>query len=158
MNVLLSITVLLATAVPTLTSCAQDLKPEAVPQVVRDAFAKRFPTVLKAGWEMEDDATYEAGFKQNGVKTSACFDATGNWVETETEMKESALPEAVRKTLAAKYSGQKMEECELVETPGGLFYEVEMEQGETTTEVRLTPDGHVVRSQVEEEDDTDEKD
>lgn len=158
MKTLLSIPLLLAAAFPALTSCAQDLKPEQVPQAVRDAFAKRFPTVQKSGWEKEDDTTYEAEFKQNGVKTSACFDATGKWVETETELKESALPEAVRKTLAAKYSGQKMEECELVETPEGLFYEVEMEQGETTTEVRLTPDGTVVSSKVEEDDDADEKD
>lgn len=139
------------------STTAQNLPAEKVPQTVRTAFSARFAAAQKVQWELEKEHVYEAEFTADGAKASACFDATGKWLETETDVQEAALPEAVRKTIAAKYAHQKVEECEEVETPDGKHYEVEVKKDGKATEVELKADGTVVSSKLEEED-KDEKD
>lgn len=146
-----------------LSATAQGQTPAAlnVPAPVKAAFAKRFPKAEGPKWEMEDKKDFEADFKQDGDKWSACFAPDGAWLETEHAIKAEALPEAVRKTIAAKYADHKLKEAEQAETPKGMVYEVEFAKGEHEMEVVFSADGTVVRSKEEnedgEKDDEDEK-
>lgn len=92
----------------------QGQKPSAinVPEPVKASFAKRFPKAQDAKWEIEDKKDYDADFKQDGNKWSACFAPDGAWLETEHAIKADALPEAVRKTIAAKYADHTLQEAE----------------------------------------------
>ena len=135
-----------------MNACGQKISDTAVPQPVRAAFQKQFPSAEKVKWEMEDKTKYEAVFNQSGTESSASYGANGNWLETETAVKEAALPAAVRATLASKYPGHKLSAFERLETPEGTMYEVEAEKGEHTVEVKLAADGKVLKvAEVEEE-------
>lgn len=153
--------VLLLVALST-TAHGQTTGPVNVPVPVKAAFAKRFPKAEGAKWELEDKKDYEADFKQDGNKWSACFASDGAWLETEHAIKTDALPEAVRETIAAKYADHKLKEAEQAETPKGTVYEVEFAKGEHEMEVVFSADGTVVRSKEEnedgEKDEQDEKD
>jgi uncharacterized membrane protein YkoI len=127
------------------------MKSSDVPQIVQSAFAKRFPSVKNVSWSREDASEFEAEFKNNGKEQSANFDANGNWLETETEIKKSDLPAAVQATLAKEFAGYKLEEAELTETSGGTRYEVELEKGESRYEVQLSEDGSVVKKEEKKE-------
>lgn len=133
-----------------------------IPAPVKAAFAKRFPKAEGPRWEMEDKKDFEAEFKDGGIEWSATFNADGTWLETEHAIKADALPEAVRKTIAAKYADHKLKEAEQAETPKGTVYEVEFAKGEHEMEVVFSADGTVVRSKEEnedgEKDEQDEKD
>ena len=133
-----------------------------VPAPVKAAFAKRFPKAQEPKWEMEDKKDYEADFKQDGNKWSACFAPDGAWLETEHAIKADALPEAVRKAIAAKYADHQLKEAEQAETPKGTMYEVEFAKGEHEMEVVFAADGTVVKTKEEnedgEKDEQDEKD
>ena len=134
------------------TSCAQGKK--AAPAAVMAAFKAKFPTVQKAKWDMEHEGEWEAEFKSGGKEMSANYKADGTWLETETELKEADLPQAVKDAVAAQFAGYKSEEASLVETPGQpAAYEVELEKGETTVEALFSADGTLVKQKVEEEDD-----
>lgn len=50
-----------------------------------------FPDVKADKWEKED-GKYEAEFRQNKVETSVLFEASGTYVQTETEIAVSELP------------------------------------------------------------------
>lgn len=141
-----------------MNACGQELSDADVPQAVKATFQKQFPGVAKVKWELEDRAKYEANFHQNGTGTSATFDASGSWLETETEVKETDLPAPVRATLAARYAGYTVSGFERVQTPEGLAYELEAEKGERTLEVQFAADGAVLKQVVEEETKDDEKD
>lgn len=145
-----------------MNASAQKISETEVPQPVRAAFQKQFPSAQKVKWEMEDKTKYEAVFRQNGTESSATFDASGSWLETESAIKESDLPAAVRATLAAQYPGHKLEEFERLQTPEGTLYEVEAEKGEHSVIVKFAADGNVLKvAEVEEENgegDDEEKD
>jgi len=133
-----------------ISASAQNVDEAKVPAAVKAAFTKQFPTAAGAKWEMEDK-DYEAEFKQGDVKYSATFSAAGTWMETEHAIKLEALPEAVRKAAAATYPDHKMDRPEMLETPSGTQYEVELKNGEKELEVVFAPDGKVLKSKVEDE-------
>lgn len=115
-----------------------------VPQVVADAFHAKFPNAIKAKWEKENATEYECGFHNGATEMSAKYDQTGKWLETETEIKASALPAPVQHSIQKQYSDFKLKEAEIVETPEGKLYEVELSKAGKVTELRLSADGRVV--------------
>ena len=141
------------------TAEAQKTSTINVPAPVKAAFAKRLPKAQDAKWEMEDKKNYEAEFNEGGVEWSATFSATGRWLETEHAIKTDALPELVRKTIAAKYADHEVKEAEQAEAPTGTVYEVEFAKGKHEMEVVFSADGTVVRTKEGNEDgEKDEKD
>jgi uncharacterized membrane protein YkoI len=124
-----------------------------VPQKVKDAFAKKFPTVKKVDWEKESENEWEGEFKMNKIEYSANFSSDGTWLETEHEIDIKDVPENVMKTLKAEFSEYEIEEAEISETPKGSFYEFAIEKGETEMEVVLNSNGEILKSEKEENDD-----
>ena len=146
--------VMTAVAGVSFTSCsqAQSIREADVPQAVMSQFQQKFPDAKSVEWSKESASELEAEFKMNGEEMSANFSNTGEWLETETEIKEKDLPEAVKNTLTSQYADYKVEESEQVSTPEqSKAYEVEIEKGETTLEVVLDPSGKVVKQEPAEE-------
>jgi hypothetical protein len=135
-----------------LSATAQD-KNVTVPDAVKTAFAKKFPSVKNVEWSKENDKEFEAEFKVGSTEQSANFDTAGTWLETETKIKTSELPSAVSKAIATKYPDYKIEEAEKTEKPGNVItYEVKVEKGETSYEVLVSPDGKIIKAEEEKED------
>lgn len=60
---------------------------------------------------------------------SANFDATGKWLETEIEIKETDLPKAISASVAKHFAGFKISEVAKTETPDkGLIYEMDLKK------------------------------
>lgn len=113
------------------------------PAAVKQAFQQKFPNATKVKWEKEEANEWEAEFILENKEMSASFAANGTWLETETEIVLSQLPENVLNTLKKQYAGWKILEPEKVETAQhGVLYEVELKkQGEKKKEVQLKEDG-----------------
>ena len=123
-----------------------------VPTAVKSAFATKYPTASDLEWEMESPTEYEAEFEENGSEKSAVFTADGTWKETEVEIGESDLPEAIRAVISSEFPGYEIEKAETVETPKtALAYEVELE-GENTIDVVISIDGRILKRDVKSED------
>lgn len=142
-----------------LTVClaqAQKLKENELPAAVKDSFTKRFPKASGVSWSKENPTEFEAEFKSNGSEQSANFDQTGKWIETETEIKKSALPANVKAAVEKEFAGYKINEAEKTETfADGTFYEVEIEKGELNYEVQISTDGKVIKKEEKKESDKD---
>lgn len=134
---------------------ACSVKAQDVPQKVKDAFSKKFPSAQKVKWNKEKNDEWEAEFKMNGKEYSANFTSNGEWKETESEIKVSELPAPVKKTLETEFAGYKIEEAELAETPQGTFYEVEVEKDKKEFEVALSKDGKVIKKEESKDEDKD---
>lgn len=137
-------------AVVSLSACGQN---KDVPAKVKTAFEQKFPTAQKVNWDKENETEWEAEFKMNGEEYSANFTTDGKWMETEYEIEESDLPQAVKQTLDNEFAGYDIEEVEISETPDGKVYEFALEEGETELEVAISPNGKVVKKEVKKEED-----
>ncbi len=96
-----------------------------VPEAVLHAFQSRFPAAREVNWEIENKTAYEAEFKLNGIEWSVSFDATGKWLETETEVRLTDLPAPVQTAL----QGKKVKEMTRIErADGSMVYEAEVKR------------------------------
>jgi hypothetical protein len=143
---------LLTAALMSNTAYAQKIAADKVPAAVKSAFKAKFPSVTKSSWEMEK-SEYEANFKLNGEEMSANFDNTGKWLETETEIKVSALPAPVQSALRKDFPGFKINEASKIESvKNGNGFEAEIEKGEETFDVLFTVDGKLLsKTKMEQE-------
>jgi hypothetical protein len=147
------IIVLLTAAIMSNAACAQKISADKVPATVVSVFKAKFPNATKITWEIENANEFEASFKLNGKEVSANFDNTGKWLETETEIRVSALPSAVQVALTKDFTGFKIEEASKIEsTKNGNCYEAEIEKGKESFDVLFTPEGKMLsKTKVEEE-------
>jgi len=125
-------------------ACATPDK-DKVPQAVKDAFMKKFPTAKKVDWEKESETEWEAEFKMDKIDYSANFLQDGTWKETEHEIEISDVPANVMASLKSNFPGYDIEESEISETATGMVYEFEIEKGESELEVAIDANGKVVK-------------
>ena len=98
-----------------------------IPAPVKTAFAKQFPQAKGVKWEKED-GNFEAEFDLNKVEQSAVFDAQGNLVETEMEIKASDVPKAAMDYAKTHYPGKKIKEmARITDAKGVVSYELEID-------------------------------
>lgn len=127
------------------TLAAQKIKASDVPQAVQNAFKDSYPDATDVEWEMEDSSTYEVEFEINDVDHEAIFEADGQWIETEIELKKSELPEEVTKAFKAKYPKKKIKEAVRIESyKKGVLYELEYRSGFTKKEAVFDSGGEFI--------------
>lgn len=82
---------------------------------------------------------------------------TGKWLETETEIKVSALPAVIQSTLKRDFAGFKVEEASKIESlKNDNCFEAEIEKGEETFDVLFSTDGKVLsKTKLEEKENKD---
>ena len=131
-------------------SCAQGTK-ENVPETVKSAFSKKFPTITKVKWEKEKEGEWEGSFKMEKKEYSANFAEDGTWLETEFEISKKDIPALVKQTLDSQFSEYSIEESEQSETSHGIAYEFELEKGDIELEVAIDASGKVIEQKAESE-------
>lgn len=121
-------TIVMMMASMLIVSCAsaQKIKEAEVPETVKEGLKKHFASVKVEGWEREG-ANYEAEFDLNKVETSALFDASGNLLETESEIAVADLPKSATEYLTKNHKGDKVKEAaKITEANGKVKYEAEV--------------------------------
>lgn len=117
-----------------------------VPEVVKKAFAAKYPNATNVKWGKEDATEYEAEFKLNAVAVAANFKADGSWIVTETEMPIADLPAAVSAAIATLHPGAVITLVEKMEKPGAIFlYEVAFKVNRKKNTLDLNAEGIVVK-------------
>lgn len=120
----LFITVLLSTC-----SFAQKNQEKSVPAVVGTAFENQFKNAEDVEWEKEGN-NYEVEFEIGEVEQSVLYDATGNLLETEIEIKVSELPNGVAEYVKSNYKGKIKEASKITDAIGTETYEVEVKRND----------------------------
>ncbi len=127
---------------------ANNQKDEKIPAAAKTGFAAKFPTAQKVKWGVEKPGEFEAEFRLNGVETSALVDAKGTLLETEAEIKESELPQAVKVTIAKDFAGYKLDEIEMAtDAKGVTTFEMEAAKGIDKLEISLDANGKLLNEE-----------
>lgn len=78
------------------------------------------------------------------------FDANGEWVRTETEIKRTAVPQNIMDALSASaYASYKIDDVSYYETPQRNYYRFELESASQDVELNITLEGVVEVVKVE---------
>jgi len=96
--------------------------------------------------ERESDNTTEVDILDGRTKRELLFDASLNWIRTETEIRTGDLPKAVTDAIAAQpqYAGYRIDDADYIETPGGAYYLVELESGDSEIKLRIDAEGNIL--------------
>lgn len=129
-----------------LGSCKQKLN---VPSAVQEAFEQKFLNTQEASWEYDSENNlWEVEFLVDETELSAVFNADGEWMETEMDIPFSELPQMIQDALNTDYPDYNIEELEWIESPEGVFYEVDFALDnageESELEILFASDGSVV--------------
>ena len=121
-----SIVLVLMFCMLSFVSFSQKIKENDVPQVVKDALAKKFPKATAVAWEKEK-GNYEANYQMAEVEQSVLITPKGKIVEAETQIKVKELPENVTSYIEKHYPGQKIKEAaRIVDSKGKVTLEAEV--------------------------------
>lgn len=129
-----------------------------VPAVVKSAFDAKYPKAEKVNWGLEKQGEYEAEFVLNGIESSANFDSKGQFMEFETEIKESELPQAIKSALAKDFTGYKLGDVsKSTDAKGVGSYEMEASKGKDKYVISFDANGKLLNKKVAKEEE-EEKD
>jgi hypothetical protein len=107
-------------------SFAQKMQEKDVPNAVKSAFQKQYPTAQATKWEKEKE-NFEVECKIGKAETSVLLDLQGNILETETEIAVNELPKTILDYVTTQYKGQKIKEAaKIIDAKGTLTYEAEI--------------------------------
>ena len=117
-----------------------------IPAATKSAFEAKYPNAEKVSWGVEKPGEFEAEFQLNGVESSALFDSKGQFLESETEIKESELPQAIKSTIAKDFVGYKINEVEeSSDAKGVVTYEMEASKGKEKFEISFDANGKLLK-------------
>ena len=139
--------IMMATAV-TMFSCDkyEDGKPL---KNVREAFAEMYPDARDVEWDAENGywvVSFELGTPPDVKECEAWYDVNANWIRTETDLVDNALPQSVKDAIAAsEYASALLSagDVDYVETPDGNFYELEVNLHGLAIRLKVSEDGKV---------------
>lgn len=130
----------------TFTSCSSDDDFDSpANEVVEQAFNQKYPGKT-AKWEMEQ-GYYKADFYDNNIEKEAWFNATGEWILTETDLSYQQLPTLVKQGFEqSNYAQWRVEDVEMLErVMMEPVYIIEVEKGESEYDLYFSEDGTLIK-------------
>ncbi|WP_455674322.1 PepSY-like domain-containing protein [Phocaeicola sp.] len=144
-----------ASAMLTFSGCSDDDNtPEGthlVSKEVQNAFNEKFPQAYNVEWELKGNYAV-VDFDWNGSEHSSWFDPTSaTWFMTETDLRYTDLPQAVKTTHeAGEYATWAVDDVDMLTREGmETLYVVEVEKGETDVDLYYSPAGILVKTVVD---------
>jgi hypothetical protein len=129
-----------------------------LPENVKKEFNTKYSAAKSIKWDSETVNEWEAEFRMDGRRMSACFENSGKWINSETEISEKELPEAVVNALNRDFQGYKKRLIEIYESPEMKGFELTLKKGESSLEVIFDDSGEIIKkTEVTEEDEENEK-
>ena len=138
------ISIIVTLVLLTFVSLGQKVNPNKVPDGVKTAFLNEYPKAMQANWRMQK-ADFQVLFTLDRVQHAAKYDKNGQWIDKETRISVTELPNEVQETIAKKFKGYKAYEGEKIETPAkGMLYNVGLAKEKKFLEVHFSANGDVL--------------
>lgn len=160
-----------------LVEMEEEIDAAALPEAVKAVVTKHFPAGAKIECERVTMLVYEIEGKVNGKEKEIAVLPTGKMLgkgkekddhddgdddddggdddENEQRVSLDQLPPAVKATILAEAKGAQIKEIERENTKAGAVYEAEWVENDRQVEIKVAPDGKVLKRQVEQDDDDD---
>ncbi len=118
-----------------------------VPASVVKAFEAKYAGASELVWE-EQNGMWEVDFVLAKQAYEASFGANGTWMKTQQEISPEDVPASITAALETEMPGFEIEDAEIVETPAGKFYEVDVLVGGKNVDIVMDLDGKVIKKNM----------
>ncbi len=126
---------------------AQTLRMDQVPPAAANGFKIKFPNGQQPGWSKVASDTFEVGFINGKKEQTALFDATGKWLQTETEINYGAAPKKVQDAFAKELEGYQIQSVFEIQTDTELTYEIIAFKGRTNYDAVFSAKGELLKKE-----------
>lgn len=127
------------------------------PKAVTDAFAKKYPTAVDPSWS-ESDLGYEVYFELGKEDITSEFSTTGTWVNSQQEVGEKELSEAIDKTLKSNFKEYSIDNILLIKTKSKSFYEIQLwNENDSEYLIQISHDGKLLKKELQQSDEYEEE-
>jgi uncharacterized membrane protein YkoI len=158
-----------------LVEIEEEVDAKNVPSSVQAVAAKEFPAGAKVEYEKKTMVVYEVEAKVDGQEKELIVSPVGKILMKKHEAKEDEdddgddgeheedltmdqVPAAVKATIQAEAKGATIKEIERETENGQTVYEAEWVEGGQEVEIKIAPDGKLLKRKVEQEDEDDDDD
>lgn len=126
-------------------------------EAVVSAFKAKYPDAKRIEWESKKG--YQVvDFTLEAKESEAWFDANGNWLLTETDIRFNELPMAIQSVfVVSPYAAWKVEDVDMLIRPdAATVYVIEVEKGEQEVDIYYAEDGALLKEVTDGSDDSHE--
>lgn len=122
---------------------AQDLRENEVPANVLKAFQGMFSTASDIEWERNIDY-YKVDFDVNRNDHEVWYNANGEMLKHEEEIKNKDLPRAILDTIEREFDSLQIDDAEKITEAGTITYKVDLENYNEEWKVIFNENGKVI--------------
>ncbi|TSE09147.1 PepSY-like domain-containing protein [Aquimarina algiphila] len=116
-----------------------------IPEKVKQTFKLKYPGENDPDWHKDKNGYYESNFKIKGEHYRADFDVSGQWVETERNIKKKDLPKKIKDKIKSDFDDYKIVEIEEVDHHAkGKFYDVELKIKGKKKDIEFDENGQIL--------------
>jgi hypothetical protein len=127
---------------------SQEITPDKVPNPVKQAFGKQFPTANAVKYGL-DNAGYKIVFQQQGKECIATYNATGKLLETEKEITPAGLPKEVSASATRNFPGYTIVAAVKREAfDKGICFEMDLKKDDAGYSVRFSDKGEILQKEA----------
>lgn len=119
-------------------------QPLVITEAIKSFISDKYPGAKILEYNNEKTGI-EVDILHNGIYKDILFSSTGEWLRSEWDVRRSDVPAVVLQTIEQKYSGYKIDDIELHETPTGVRYAFELEKGDQEIDVYISVDGTEIK-------------
>jgi hypothetical protein len=124
---------------------SQELVSSQVPNAVKLAFAKQFPTANEIKYESEK-TDFKIGFQLQGLGCAAVYNAAGKLLETEKEITPGGLPKEVSSSVTKNFPGYTIMTVVRREAfDMGICFEMDLKKDDAGYSVRFSDKGEILQ-------------
>ncbi len=117
-----------------------------VPLQVSQQFSHRFGKIQEVEWNASGKEQYQAAFYHNGVRKTAIFSNSGQWLAVENLVSEREIPLKVNQSLAKEFPGYQVSEVTKMELFGkNTSFRIRVRKGGGIFDVEIDVNGQVRR-------------
>lgn len=85
---------------------------------------------------------YEVDIRHNNIYKDVYFNSNNEWVSSEWDISRNEVPAIVMNALkGSEYSSYRIDDIDYIETPAGVFYKFDLEQGDNDIEMTISAEG-----------------
>ncbi len=124
--------------------CQQELPND----MVLKSFDAKYTKAKYATWKHMEGNLWEAAFLWNEKERTTLFEESGKWLETRTYLPMGTLPKVVRESYRKANTHDALVKIFQLETPKGIFYDFEMNEGNDAFKIQYDAQGKIVENSI----------
>lgn len=133
-------------SLPFIVACSDDENEMKVDlnNAVLQFIDSRYPGAKLRGSEYESNGLLEVEIMHDGKVKDIYFNSQSRWVYTSWDVRKNDLPQVVNAAVAEAYPDYRIDEIDFIERETISYYAVEVEKGERSVIVYVSPEGEVL--------------